>query len=225
MGNVTVLKETTRNPISLIGERAGVCWSADISDPEKNYRRGMDCIQSDHGRCLEFVNVEMVLSGYSARVIREWYTHLGGAPTRLQESTRRIDYEKDGGFQYVVPPSIEGNPDALAKYQTLMMNIRNTCKELEELGVPQEDSALCLPLGMTSKIVDKRNLRNLIDMSHQRMCSRAYHEYQRLFRDISDALRSIDEEWEWVVNNLFVPKCVVLGYCPEKRSCGWKPKK
>lgn len=35
MGTVTILEETTKNPITLIGKRAGVCWGADISDDEK----------------------------------------------------------------------------------------------------------------------------------------------------------------------------------------------
>ena len=88
MGKITILPETTKNPVTLIGRRAGVCWGGDAEDEEKNYRRGMDCIKSNHGRTLEYVNVEMILDGYSARVIREWYTHIGGAPTRLQSSTR-----------------------------------------------------------------------------------------------------------------------------------------
>ena len=39
MGKITVLQETTRNPITLIGERAGVCWGADTLDNEKIRRR------------------------------------------------------------------------------------------------------------------------------------------------------------------------------------------
>ncbi len=80
MPKITLMPETTRNPITLIGERAGVCWGANIHNPEANYKRGMDCLASNHGRTLEFVNVEAVFDGYSARVIREWYTHIGGAP-------------------------------------------------------------------------------------------------------------------------------------------------
>ena len=38
---ITILKETTRTPITLMGERAGVCWGADISKEEKNYKRGL----------------------------------------------------------------------------------------------------------------------------------------------------------------------------------------
>lgn len=75
MGKVIILNETTKNPITLIGERAGVCWGADTSDKEKNYKRGLNCLLSGHGRTLEYVNVEFVLDGYSARVIREWFTH------------------------------------------------------------------------------------------------------------------------------------------------------
>ena len=90
MGKITILPETTKNPITLMGQRAGVCWGANVEDAEKNYKRGLDCLSSGHGRVMEYVNVEMIIDGYSARVIREWYTHLGGAPTRLQASTSAV---------------------------------------------------------------------------------------------------------------------------------------
>ena len=165
MGKISIIPETTKNPISLIGERAGVCWNADTSDSAKNYKRGMDCILANHGRTLEFVNVEMIIDGYSARVIREWYTHLGGAPTRLQASTRYIDYE-DKSFSYICPPSILNNEEGSKIYLDAMDNIQESLRKLSALDLPREDIAMLLPLGMTTKIVDKRNLRNLVDMSH-----------------------------------------------------------
>ena len=226
MGRIIILPETTINPITLIGERAGVCWGADTRDKEKNYKRGMDCILSGHGRTLEYVNVEMIIDGYSARCVREWYTHIGGSPTRLQASTRYINYTKNDGFDYIIPPSIEKDEKAKIRYVSLMRRINNDCLALEkEYGIPREDSAMCLPLGMTTKIVDKRNLRNLVDMSHQRMCTRAYWEYRQLFNDICNSLKEISREWEWIVENLFKPKCEEFGYCTEKKSCGRKEKK
>lgn len=224
MGTVTILQETTKAPITLIGERAGVCWGADTADASRNYRRGLNCIESGHGRVMEFVNVEMVLDGYSARVMREWYTHIGGAPTRLQASTRYIDY---GEFEYVTPESVKANNDSTirALYKQTMKFIQNSIKCLEENGIPREDAALLLPLGMTTRVVDKRNLRNLIDMSRQRMCNRAYWEFRELFRDISIALTNYSEEWAQIVNKQFMPKCEALGYCPEKKSCGRRPKR
>jgi len=222
MGTVRILPETTKTPITLIGERAGVCWGADTTNFEKNYQRGMDCIDSGHGRVLEFVNVEMVLDGYSARVIREWYTHIGGAPTRLQASTRYIDY---GDFDYITPPSIAKNESTLCEWQSIMQTISNAMSDFEKAGVPREDIAMLLPLGMTTRVVDKRNLRNLIDMSRQRMCNRAYWEFRELFRDISIALTNYSEEWARIVNKQFMPKCVALGHCPEKKPCGRRPKR
>ena len=222
MGTVMILPETTANPITLIGERAGVCWGADTSNFEKNYQRGMDCIDSGHGRVLEFVNVEMVLDGYSARVIREWYTHIGGAPTRLQASTRYIDY---GDFDYIRPDSITHKLDARIEYDAAMHQIAQTVQCLVDMGIPREDAALLLPLGMTTRVVDKRNLRNLIDMSRQRLCNRAYWEFRVLFHDIMFALKQYSAEWSMLVDTQFMPKCDVTGYCPEKKSCGRRPKR
>jgi thymidylate synthase (FAD) len=172
----------------------------------------------------------MVLDGYSARVIREWYTHIGGAPTRLPASTRYIDY---GEFEYVTPPSIAKDIAAKALYDATMAVIADTIQKLEfmnhvnevaELGFPREDTAMLLPLGMTTRVVDKRNLRNLIDMSRQRMCNRAYWEFRNLFRDICIALTNYSEEWGKIVNTQFHAKCDVLGYCLEKHGCGKYPK-
>lgn len=223
MGQVIILEETTKYPITLMGSRAGICWGSDITDKEKNYKRGLDCLTSGHGRVMEYVNVEMVLDGYSARVIREWYTHLGGSPTRLQASTRYVDYNH---FSYIIPPAVAQNEEARTRYEETMHKISETCKYLEETcGIKREDAAMLLPLGMATKIVDKRNLRNLVDMSRQRMCSRAYHEYRTMFQDICRALADCSEEWSYLVGHYFMPKCEALGYCPETRSCGRMPKK
>lgn len=222
MSKIIILSETTKNPISLMGERAGVCWGSDLTDAKKNYKRGLDCLKSGHGRVMEYVNVELVLDGYSARVIREWYTHLGGAPTRLQASTRYINYEN---FEYIIPHKIEKNEEAKKIYVDMMNTISETCNKLEtEYEIPREDAAMLLPLGMSTKVVDKRNMRNLVDMSHQRMCTRAYWEYRELFSDICKALSDYSEEWAYVVKNYFVPKCELTGFCPERKSCGRKPK-
>ena len=220
---ITILEETTKNPITLMGARAGVCWGADTADNEKNYNRGLDCIKSGHGRVMEYVNVEMIIDGYSARVIREWYTHIGGAPTRLQASTRYINYKT---FDIVVPPSVaKAGKEAEAAVSETIAKIKDTLKLLEEAGVPREDSAMLLPLGMTTKIVDKRNLRSLVDMSHQRMCSRAFWEYRKLFAELSKALADYSDEWKTLVDMLFMPKCELSGFCTEKKSCGRMPKK
>lgn len=218
MGKITVLDYTTKKPITLIGEMSGICYGSNIKDELKNFQRGMDCIESNHGRTLEFPDIYLEIDGYSARVLREFYTHIGSLPTRLQASSRYIDYQD---FSFVTPPSIKNNKDedAWNAYITAIKQIKRSCKELTEMGIPREDVAMLLPMCMTSKMVDKRNLRNYIDMSHSRMCNRAYHEFRQLFTDISNALSSYSDEWKWIVDNMFMPKCKYLGRCPEKHSC------
>ena len=223
MGQVIILPETPKNPLSLIGERAGICWNADVSDDEKNIKRGIGCIEAGHGRTMEFVDVHMIIDGFSARVMREYYRHVGGLTPYLQASTRYIDY-KD--FDVIRPASIERNKEALVEFNMTVKNLRKSLEALKTLGVPNEDVANLLPLGMATKCIEKRNLRNLVDMSHVRKCTRAYHEYRlELFPAIENALKDYSDQWAWIIDNLFKPKCEVFGYCDEKNSCGRMPRK
>lgn len=218
---IRVLTDTTDIPITQIGEMAGICWGADTSDHKKNFKRGIDCIQSNHGRTLEFPQVYLEISGYSARVIREFGRHIGGLPTYLQESTR---YIKEGNFNYVIPPSITKDDNALHIYESCMNAIKMCMSQLETIGIPNEDISMMLPLGMETRIVWRGNLRVLYDMAHVRLCNRAYWEYRQLFAEILDALSNYSEEWATLINDLklFKPRCEELGYCPEKNSCGRK---
>ena len=223
MGTVIIQNHTTLHPIAMIGEEAGICWGADTSSVHKNIKRGKSCLKSGHLRTAEYPVVYMILDGYSARVIREFYTHIAGAPTRLQASTRYIDYEH--GFDYIIPHTIENNPKAKEIYIQNMLITANNLQKLDELGIPREDSANLLPLGMESKIVVKMNFRTLISMSNQRMCNRAYWEFRELFSDIAEALSSYSEEWAELVKEYFMPKCKLFGYCTEEHGCGMYPKK
>lgn len=223
MGKVQIHPFTTKKPITMIGYMAGVCYGTDVSDDEKNYKRGIDCLKSQHGRTWEFPTVQMTIEGYSARVMREIYTHIGGSPSRLQASTRYINYSD---FDYFTPPSIEANPVAKIIYDsTIMNNIMAGLNELEEMGIPKEDSANALPLGMESVMVGKYNFRTLADMSHQRKCVRAYHEFRGWFNDLENSLSEYSEEWAYLVKEHFMPKCEHLLHCPERFSCGKYPPK
>ena len=223
MGKVIIQEYTTKNPITMIGEQAGICWGTDTSNIEKNYKRGLDCLKNNHGRTYEFPDIYAIIDGYSARVIREWYTHIGGAPTRLQASTRYIDYSN---FEYVMPSSIAAHEYTEEEYQKTMRNISDCAKKLERAGIPKEDIAMILPLGMKTKIVDKRNLRNAIDMSRQRMCNRAYWEYKNdLFKDYCEALKQYSCEWAYIVDNYFYAKCEPDKVCLETKGCGKYPNK
>ena len=105
----------------------------------------------------------------------------------------------------------------------MMNDILTHLQNLENMNIPREDTAMGLPLGMESGMVLRTNLRNLIDMSHQRMCSRAFWEFREFMCDLKNELSNYSDEWKEVVDLTFKPKCEVRGYCVEKKSCGRKP--
>lgn len=223
-GKTIILSETTDEPLTLAGQLCGVCWGADTSDHEKNFKRGLDCLHSGHGRVLELPQIYMVLDGWSARVIRELYTHISGGPTRLQASTRYINYDN---FKYFVPPAVQANSEAKEIYDNTMKSIMDSVKTLEETyGIKREDAANLLPLGMETKIIYRTNLRALIDMAKVRKCNRAYHEFRDLFKSIEDALCIYSDEWKYLIEeeHIFKCKCEILKVCEETYGCGKYPK-
>lgn len=118
----------------------------------------------------------------------------------------------------MTPTSIAERSAAKAVYDERMAEIQKNLPQQDELSVPREDSAMGLPLSMETRIVCMHNLRNLMDMSRQRMCSRAYHEYRALFSGLCRELSGYSEEWDYTVSHYRA-----IGFCPEKHSCGRMP--
>jgi len=215
---ITIL-ESTEYPIAQMGKMAGICWGADISTHTVNFTRGKECIESGHGRVTEYSDIIIEISEYSARMIRELYTHIQGV-SRLQESTRYVDCSN---FQYYVPESIKNRNDVNIMYDKVMEFIKTSYKILQELDVPKQDIANILPLGMYTKIVLKINCRALIHMAEVRMCNRALKEYRDFMKELINVLSDINTEWKAFCDNYMKPKCEWLGYCNEKHSCGKYP--
>lgn len=222
---IELLDGTTEFPLQKMGYNAGVCWEAPLNDAEKNKKRAISCIKSGHGRVMEYVDIELVIDEVSARCLRELYTHIGGAPTRLQSSTRYVS-EQDG-FGYYIPPKIENDLANKNIFTNGMSDIQNAYNALLENNVSKEDAANILPLGMNSKMVWKVNLRTLINFMNRRLCMRALREIRELAVEIKDRLAEKNDEWAWIADNLFVPTCEMYKYrnpnlvfCPEAQCCG-----
>lgn len=216
---IKIFEDTTKNPLEKIGIMSGICWNSSIDEKDKNITRAEKCISSEHGRVLEFVNVEILIDGYSARCIRELYTHIGGMPTRLQESTR---YVNCNNFSFYNPFN---DKEKSIVYEKIMSDIKSSYQKLLDMGASKEDSANVLPLGMNTKMILKCNLRMLVNFMNQRLCTRAYKEIYKLAQDIKKALFVYSDEWKWICDNLFVAKCEKQGYCVEENCCGKNQKR
>ena len=196
----------TKNPIQFIGKVAGCCYGSK-DEPQANYKRGLKCIKDGHGRAMEFVDVTLEIDEVSARMIRELGRHVIGT-SYLQASTRYITYDN---FDYYTPKNLKDDKE----YHITMQNILASYQSLVEKGMPKEDVANLLPLGMNTKIVLKINYRALLHMAEVRMCERAYIEFRDFMKELIKTISEIDEEWAELMK-FMLPKCKT---CTEKENC------
>lgn len=213
----------TKNPLEDIGLKAGICY--DTTNPKMFERIAKRCLEEGHWKTAEFPDIQILISGHSAKVAREMYTH--NFCTKLQASTRYIDYTKL--FDYIIPYSVSKDKEALDTWQKHMIEVSKTMSKLKDLGIPPEDFSNVLPLAYETKWVMKIGLRELIQIFNVRACTCAYWEMRNLVADIKTAILLCgDEQWVWLAENYLVPKCVRYGYCEEEKrwdKCKRYPKK
>lgn len=88
-----------------------------------------------------------------------------------------------------------------------------------ECGEKPEDARNSLPNATKTNIVVSMNLRELIHLCNERLCTRAQGEIRQLVKEmVKEVLK--DEEW---LKPYLVPKCEQNGICFEHKSCGRKP--
>ncbi len=63
--------------------------------------------------------------------------------------------------EFVVPPAIQENPEALAAWDEFMAHVPETYRRLRQAGVRKEDARFILPNAAATRIVVTMNLRAL----------------------------------------------------------------
>lgn len=201
------------------------CYSADspiniyenTPDEEKMLKLIERVISSGHYSTIEHIQVSFAISNVSRACTHQLVRH---RHMSFSQKSQRYVKEK-GQFDYIVPPTVEKNPELLAKYNDFMGKISEFYTEMKESGIPAEDARFVLPNAAASSIVASLNLRELIHIANLRLCSRAQYEIRVMVKMMCEELLK-EEPW---LKNYLVPKCERLGFCDEDKSCGRKLKK
>lgn len=210
----------TNYPLEQIGRNAAVCYDTKVKDNAHAIRIAKECINSGHGRNLEFADILIECSGYSARMVRELFRHVVGT-SFLQSSTRYITYSD---FDYVIPQGMTKLQTEV--YISTMDMIRENYKLLKDINTENDITGYILPLAMKTKFSIKINARSLENLANQRLCKQALQEFRMFMVELKVELCKLDMEWKWIADTLLVPKCKKQGYCNEgKKSCGLFPRK
>ena len=94
-----------------------------------------------------------------------------------QESQRFSAVERE---DFIVPQSIQTNPEALQLYQSVLKTSIEAFKKLKELEVPKEDARFVLPQSIGTKLVITANARSLMHFFYLRTAKQAQWEIREL---------------------------------------------
>ena len=133
-----------------------------------------------------------------------------------QQSQRYVSMDKP---TYVIPKTVEADPELKKVYEDTMKDIWESYNKLVE-KIPPEDARYVLPNGCTTNITITMNARELFHLFTLRCCNRAQWE----IRDLADEMLRQCKAVSPVIFANAGPPCV-RGPCPEgKLTCG-KPRK
>ena len=213
------------NLLKTIYTACRTCYSADTpiniydtaDDEEKMLKLISRVISSGHYSSIEHIQISFAISNVSRACTHQLVRH---RHMSFSQKSQRYVKEK-GQFDYIIPPTIEKNPELKEKFEQFMSDISNKYQEFVEAGIPAEDARFVLPNATASSMVASLNLREMIHLANLRLCSRAQYEIRTLVKMMCDEL-SKQEPW---LKDYLVPKCVRLGFCDEDKCCGRMPKR
>lgn len=199
------------------------CYSADApiniynstDDEEKMLKLIERVISSGHYSTIEHIQVSFAISNVSRACTHQLVRH---RHMSFSQKSQRYVKEK-GQFDYIIPPTIEKNPELKEKFVDFMGEISKMYTEFTEAGVPAEDARFVLPNAAASSMVTSLNLREMIHLANLRLCTRAQDEIRILVKAMCKELIK-EEPW---LKGYLVPKCERLGFCDEDKSCGRIP--
>lgn len=211
----------TPHPEEVVAAAARVCYSRqgagellkDMSEEEVERLLGL-LLSSGHESPVEHVSFTFAIEGVSRALSHQLVRH------RLASYSQRSQrYVSEEEFQYVIPPSIRNQPEALEIFESCLAEIRQAYMRLSRL-VPLEDARYVLPQACETKLVCTFNARSLFNFFRLRCCTRAQWEIRQLALKMRELVRQ-------VAPRLFAragPDCEVWGICFEGPfSCGRAP--
>ena len=188
--HVTLIQQTP-DPINTIANIASICYDSNPADPmrlvEHLYKNG-------HHSCFEHIYFTFKIKGISRACSHQLVRHRHCSFT--QRSQR---YCSEDGFGIVVPESVQ-KIDEKGGFETLMWEIEAHYNELCAIGIPNEDARYVLPNACATELYLSCNLRELIHIANERLCTRAQWEIRELVKKMVDL---VDPQLQFML----VPKC------------------
>ena len=184
--NVSLI-QATPNPVETIAQIASICYDSDPKDPMKLVKH---LYKGGHHSVFEHIYFTFKIEGISRACSHQLVRHRHCSFT--QRSQRYCD---EDGFEYITPDTMPKTVMAAD-----MAKIKSWYGGYQRLGAPNEDARYILPNACATSLYLSCNLRELIHIANERLCSRA----QREIRDLVKAMcKLVYPELQFML----VPKC------------------
>ena len=196
---------------SCYSEKSSMELVDSMKDPQKTLGK---IVGMGHHSVIEHATFTFSVEGVSRSLTHQLVRHR--IASYSQQSQRYVSMDTP---TYVIPKTVEADPELKKVYEDTMKDIWESYNKLVE-KIPPEDARYVLPNGCTTNITITMNARELFHLFTLRCCNRAQWE----IRDLADEML---RQCKAVSPTIFAnagPPCV-RGPCPEgKLSCG-KPRK
>ena len=214
--------EEVKNFIKNHGIFACQCYNT----PEKYAERvGLSCLKEGHtsGSRGDMFKFRIHAPRFTCDQIMR---HSVGTAINCQ-SQRYVDM--DDNFSIYVPPQVMKDEYAKLMYQ----EYEDRCKEIysvirvhmQENGITGEKAndlmRTMLPIGVECNLTMGFTVEALIHFMHKRLCNRADEPIRKVAMLMREEVLKIEPRYQ----DLLVPQCIAMMYCPEKHGCGAYPNK
>lgn len=186
------LIQATANPIETIAKIASICYDSSPKNPTGLVKH---LYKNGHHSVFEHIYFTFKIEGISRACSHQLVRHRHCSFT--QRSQR---YCSEDGFTVVLPPSTANDADRYYEYNNAILDDRCSYSHLTKLGVPNEDARYILPNACTTDLYLSCNLRELIHIANERLCTRAQWEIRELVKQM---VSLVDPELQFML----VPKC------------------
>ena len=184
--NITLIQQTP-NPIKTIAQIASICYDSDPKNPMKLVKH---LYRNGHHSVFEHIYFTFKIEGISRACSHQLVRH------RMCSFTQRSQrYCSEDGFEYVTPPTVDS-----FVFWNDMDDIRDWYEEYQRNNIPNEDARYILPNACATSLYLSCNLRELIHIANERLCTRAQWEIRDLVKQM---VALVDPELQFML----VPKC------------------
>lgn len=166
-------------------------------------------IVKGHHSVLEHASFTFSISGISRVFTHQLVRHRIASYSQL--SQQRTD---SSTLDFVLPPSIEDDPNLNYAYSQLMNQCKNLYRKMIQQGISKGSARYILPSAFTTRIVATFNARSLFNLLEQRECIAEEWE----FREVAVMMHN---ELIKVAPMIFTkagPPCEIKHVCPEGKN-------